>query len=97
MTDSIDPIVATKSEWRDIGGDSSIRELRNKDGILLAIHWRHGTGHCAEADNNFVSTTNYMGDGWTIVSEDPLTLSPSLLCTICKTHGYIRNGRWDPC
>ncbi len=31
---------------------------------------------------------------WTLVSEDPLTLTPSLLCTICGTHGWIRDGAW---
>lgn len=34
---------------------------------------------------------------WQIESWDPLTLSPSLLCTACGDHGHIRNGRWEPC
>lgn len=33
---------------------------------------------------------------WTLVSLDPLTLSPSLLCTACGHHGFIREGRWVP-
>lgn len=33
---------------------------------------------------------------WTVESWDPLTLSPSLLCTICKDHGFVREGRWVP-
>lgn len=33
---------------------------------------------------------------WTVESNDPLTLSPSLLCRICGNHGWIRGGRWVP-
>lgn len=28
-------------------------------------------------------------------SEDPLTISPSLLCVGC-IHGFVRTGRWEP-
>jgi hypothetical protein len=34
--------------------------------------------------------------GWKVESEEPLTLSPSLLCRICGHHGFIRNGQWVP-
>lgn len=30
---------------------------------------------------------------WTVESWDPLTLSPSVLCS-CGDHGWIREGRW---
>jgi hypothetical protein len=33
---------------------------------------------------------------WQLVSRDPLTLSPSLLCRVCGNHGWIRNGKWEP-
>ena len=33
---------------------------------------------------------------WRVVSRDPLTLEPSLLCRTCGHHGHIRNGRWEP-
>lgn len=33
---------------------------------------------------------------WEVVSEEPLTLSPSLLCRACGHHGWIRDGRWVP-
>jgi hypothetical protein len=32
---------------------------------------------------------------WELVSADPLTLSPSLLCE-CGDHGFIREGKWVP-
>jgi Family of unknown function (DUF6527) len=31
---------------------------------------------------------------WAIVLEDPLTLTPSILCRTCGSHGYIEGGRW---
>jgi hypothetical protein len=32
---------------------------------------------------------------WCVESWDPLTVSPSILCS-CGDHGFIRNGRWEP-
>lgn len=29
------------------------------------------------------------------VSEDPLTIDPSILCPDCGTHGFVRAGRWQ--
>lgn len=31
---------------------------------------------------------------WVIEAEEPLTLSPSILCTTCGHHGWIRDGKW---
>ncbi|WP_133690233.1 hypothetical protein [Mycobacterium sp. BK086] len=38
-------------------------------------------------------------NGHTIVSgeHEPLTVSPSCGCSDCGLHGFIRNGRWEPC
>lgn len=36
------------------------------------------------------------GRTWTIEQEEPLTLSPSLLCTACGDHGWVRDGKWIP-
>jgi hypothetical protein len=33
---------------------------------------------------------------WTVEQQEPLTLSPSLLCKACGHHGFIRDGRWVP-
>jgi len=33
-------------------------------------------------------------DSWEVVQESPLTLSPSIDCSVCPAHGYIREGRW---
>lgn len=34
---------------------------------------------------------------WQVESWEPITLSPSLLCTACGHHGFLRNGQWEPC
>lgn len=34
------------------------------------------------------------GPFWTLVSLDPLTVTPSLLCRLCGDHGFITNGQW---
>ena len=31
---------------------------------------------------------------WVVESDDPLTLSPSVLCRTCGDHGFVRAGRW---
>jgi hypothetical protein len=31
---------------------------------------------------------------WHLESMEPLTVSPSLLCRSCGSHGWIRQGRW---
>lgn len=31
---------------------------------------------------------------WDVVSEEPLTLSPSVLCRACGDHGFVRQGKW---
>jgi hypothetical protein len=33
------------------------------------------------------------GTGWTLVSKEPLTVTPSLACG-CGDHGFITNGKW---
>jgi hypothetical protein len=38
----------------------------------------------------------YVGRVWEVVTWEPLTLSPSLLCRECGDHGFIREGRWVP-
>jgi len=33
---------------------------------------------------------------WHVVSEDPLTVQPSILNVECGCHGFITDGRWNP-
>ena len=31
---------------------------------------------------------------WELLSVDPITISPSVLCRVCGDHGFIQNGKW---
>ena len=44
--------------------------------------------HCPQRDFAFPKTA-----AWNVECWEPLTLSPSLLCS-CGDHGFIRNGKW---
>lgn len=48
----------------------------------------------------FDSPTSRELDGsrpkWTVLSWEPLTLDPSILCPTCGDHGHIRDGQWVP-
>lgn len=35
-------------------------------------------------------------DGWHVQQADPLTVTPSIHCTACGTHGFITDGQWVP-
>lgn len=32
-----------------------------------------------------------------VVQAKPLTLTPSLECRVCKAHGHVKDGKWEPC
>lgn len=60
---------------------------------------KNGPGADGETECGGAITFRGCGDGsqWDLIQEDPLTLSPSLLCRRCGSHGFIRNGRWEEC
>lgn len=33
---------------------------------------------------------------WQVEEWEPLTISPSLLCSLCGHHGWVRSGLWVP-
>lgn len=33
----------------------------------------------------------------TVVSRDPLTITASVLCIDCSTHGFVTDGEWRAC
>ena len=65
------------------------------------VIWQHDclvTWTDEPGDQEIIATTMRipicLDCGWHVVSKDPLTLTPSLLCTGCGTHGFITDGRW---
>ena len=68
----------------------------------VAKEWADG-GHPLEPETaqHFQAGANHHtlplgGNGWTLVQREPLTVSPSILCGNCGTHGFFREGKWVP-
>lgn len=83
-------------------GDGVAIEYWRTDGVIGGIFWRHGCtahdtdGYEVRSPVAFDIPENDRDKTWQVESRNPLTLSPSLLCTICGRHGFIREDRWVP-
>lgn len=64
------------------------------------LFYRDGTARfehrCDRGDRGVVvcAPALQLGAGHAIEQRDPLTISPSILCPDCGTHGFVRAGRW---
>lgn len=87
-----------RGEWEDIGHGVRIRRAY-LDNVLGGVDYEHpASGRCSGTDayipcapSGLVAQVH-----WKLESEEPLTLSPSLLCPVCQHHGFIRDGKWVP-
>jgi hypothetical protein len=85
----------------DLGHETFYTKVFRGD-VWIGIHEWHKEGD--EYSAGFVAFTGrtrpdwWRSDSptWEVLNEDPLTLSPSLLCGACKHHGWIREGKWVP-
>lgn len=81
-----------EQEWTDIGSDVQIKKCF-LHGKFCGVEYQHKSP-CGNLCQSFVATKAYgCGVMWDVVQEEPLTLSPSLLCS-CGHHGFIREGKW---
>ncbi len=101
------PIVATAHYRRSDTPEGPVCDSVDESGICLhrhlyGFHVTHPDGkggRCRSAIAVPMPTLPEQespGDLWTLVSREPLTLAPSLLCRACGDHGFIREGRWVP-
>lgn len=77
-----------------LGGDHWYTPIY-RDGDWVGIQeWHHNQRDewCA-GWVPFAGAPTRAGTSWDTLSLDPLTLSPSLLCS-CGSHGFIRDGAW---
>jgi len=83
-----------------LGDDHYYTRGVDKSGQWVAIHEWHKTPDgrwCAGYVPFEVPDGDYYvpsSPHWDVISFDPLTLAPSLQCTACPSHGFIRDGRW---
>lgn len=84
-----------------IGGDTYIRFYSYKDVDKAGLSETHKTPDgewCTGGVTfNLPITADLPGPKWTVNSIDPLDISPSVLCTECGHHGFIRQGVWVSC
>lgn len=88
-----------------LGNDVWYTRCVDKNNVWVAIieyHYKPGTNElcCGYVAFDVVSAYvpfdvgSAQGEKWTVNSFNPLDLSPSLLCTACNHHGFIRQGVW---
>ena len=64
-----------------------------------ALRWNH---NCIDKDGKPVRSNGAIPvdvehpKHWNLVSHDPITITPSILCIKCNCHGFITNGKWVP-
>jgi hypothetical protein len=96
MTNRADWPMDLDEGWTELGGDFLVRrtvryESEEPAGFIFAHRHENGIwciGSLARKGQ---------GDGqaeWDVLSEHPLTLSPSILRKACGLHGFIQNGKW---
>jgi hypothetical protein len=91
---SADRPECTEDAVEDLG--HGVRAQRRYiDGQLDCVAWWHACDGTDREDGLPVKPS--WATGWTVESIRPLTLSPSLLCRLCKFHGFVREGKWVPC
>jgi hypothetical protein len=91
---------------RDLGHGHYISRLHNQAGDLVGFVDEHPdvrdpTRTCSGSVSLEGSSWATPGRSWRMTAGDPetldgLTLEPSLLCTVCGDHGFVRAGRWVP-
>lgn len=75
-------------------GHGVTAKLQRCDGEPDGVEYTHACNGVARA--YCIPVKPAWSNGWDILSVDPLTLHPSLACTSCGHHGFIRNGKWVP-
>lgn len=82
-------------------GDDHVAQFVAYEGEIAGCHIQHKRKDGTLCDG-FVPWKGRAWDrrfagkitAWDLVSEYPLTLSPSVLCRSCGDHGFVRNGKW---
>lgn len=99
------PFTDPDLQLQDIGHDVYLSRVVDADGNWIGIlEWHecpamqnvNASGLSAGGVNFENAPNSVKGPRWHLVSGDPLTIEPSILCRTCGLHGWIRQGRWVP-
>lgn len=98
MSEQIEP----EADAIDIGGDHKITytEYEGEPAGIVEWHkkadgqWCRGWVPFRQSAWGRGFENNPGWQGWDVVQREPLTLSPSILCRACGSHGFIREGKW---
>ncbi len=89
----------TRGEWEDIGDGVRLRRVFESES-LCAVEYEHPPVAGCDGSASYIPVGppgSFIAEHhWTLLVREPLTLSPSLLCQLCKHHGFIERGRWVP-
>lgn len=88
-----DPDLELNPQYKDLPGSPD-----EPVGAIIE-HKRPDNGQpCQGAIHFDTERTQRMGETtrWALHSLDPLHVEPSVLCTLCNDHGFIRGGKWEP-
>lgn len=86
----------------EIGYEVAIRFFADKEGRRAGLFQAHKTefGEPCLGAVPFVIPGIVERNGstpmWDVVKDEPLTLHPSISCSSCGKHGFIKNGKWEP-
>lgn len=84
----------------DLGSDVRLQfhgRQGHPDGVRVGAWLTHptpdGVGCTGAVQFDVPAAEGLKGPRWTVEQWEPLTLSPSVLCS-CGWHGWVRDGRW---
>lgn len=66
------------------------------DGMMF---WAHRCTHHGNSPEPIMvlGTIDYSPTGGhELISREPVHIEPSILCSDCQDHGFLRDGRWEP-
>lgn len=89
---------------RDLGHNMWwTKVLDSEDNWIGILEWHecsaqntNDSGVVAGGVNFQNAPASVQGPRWDKVQDEPLTITPSILCRTCGLHGYITNGEWVP-
>lgn len=99
------PFTDTDVQMHDLGHDMWWTKVMDADGNWIGIlEWHeciasqnHTDSGLSAGGVNFENAPESVrGARWHKSSDDPLTITPSILCRTCGLHGFITKGRWVP-